>query len=142
MRPCSICIHSQVEDINQDLINGVPIRKVAEIYGLGKSSLHRHQGHILTGQGEEVKTYRDNKEKDNGTSSNVTEYQGNHWKVREEGEKVILYFKNRVIPLIPIGDHYQDKKSKEEFKREGGQWFLGIPYFGWVNLNNVFCFYE
>jgi len=72
----------------------------------------------------------------------VTEYQGNHWKVREEGEEVILYFKNRVVPLTAIDDHFQDPKSKEEFKREGDQWFLGISYFGWVNLDNVFCFYK
>jgi hypothetical protein len=62
--------------------------------------------------------------------------------VKEEGEKVILYFRDRVIPLIPIGDHFQDPKSKEEFKKEGESWHLKIPYHGWVNLNNVFCFYE
>ena len=140
MRPCSICTHSQVEDINQDLINGVPIRKVAEIFGVSKSSLHRHQlEHIgtkgETGQAERI-TGQELKQ-DNGT-----EYQGNHWKVKEEGEKVILYFRDRVIPLIPIGDHYQDPKSKEEFKKEVDQWYLKIPYYGWVNLNNVFCFYE
>lgn len=140
MRPCSICTHSQVEDINQDLINGVPIRKVAEIFGVSKSSLHRHQlEHIgtksETGQAEKI-TGQELKQ-DNGT-----EYQGNHWKVKEEGEKVILYFRDRVIPLIPIGDHYQDPKSKEEFKKEVDQWYLKIPYHGWVNLNNVFCFYE
>ena len=136
MRPCSICTHAQVEEINQDLINGVPIRKVAKKYGVSKSSLHRHQlDHIgtksETGQAEKITG------QDNGT-----EYQGNHWKVREEGEGVILYFKNRVIPLTAIGGHFQDPKSKEEFKREGDKWFLGIPYFGWVNLDNVFCFYE
>jgi len=140
MRPCSICTHSQVEDINQDLINGVPIRKVAEIFGVSKSSLHRHQlEHIgtkgETGQAERI-TGQELKQ-DNGT-----EYQGNHWKVKEEGEGVVLYFKNRVIPLTAIGGHFQDPKSKEEFKREGDKWFLGIPYFGWVNLDNVFCFYE
>ena len=136
MRPCSICTHSQVEEINQDLINGVPIRNVAKKYGVSKSSLHRHQlDHIgtksETGQAEKITG------QDNGT-----EYQGNHWKVREERKGVILYFKNRVIPLTAIGGHFQDPKSKEEFKREGDQWYLGIPYHGWVNLDNVFCFYE
>jgi len=149
MRSCSICTHSQLKEINQDLINGVPIRKVAKIFGVSKSSLHRHQlEHIgITGQAEKItgqdlkrdtiKPYRDTNVKDN-----VTEYQGNHWKVKEEEGKAILYFKDRVVPLIPIGDHYQDPKSKEEFKKEGESWYLKIPYHGWVNLDNVFCFYE
>lgn len=34
-----------VEEINQELINGVSVRKVAE--SLSETSLHRHQGHIL-----------------------------------------------------------------------------------------------
>ena len=126
MRSCSICTHSQLKEINQDLINGVPIRKVAKIFGVSKSSLHRHQlEHIgITGQAEKitgqdlkrdtrgtVKLYRDTNVKDN-----VTEYQGNHWKVREEGGKVILYFKDRVIPLIPIGDHFLDPKVRKNLK--------------------------
>ena len=134
MRSCSICTHSQLKEINQDLINGVPIRKVAERYSLGHMAVQRHKAkHIVTNS--IVTTNQP-------LQPIVTEYQGNHWKVREEGRKVILYFKDRVIPLIPIGDHYQDPKSKEEFKKEGESWYLRIPYHGWVNLDNVFCFYE
>ena len=138
MRPCSICTHNQAEDINQELINGVPVRKIAEKYGISHMAVQRHKAkHIVT-----VSTVTELKPDPNVTSSNVTEYQGNHWKVRKEGEEVILYFKNRVIPLTAIGGHFQDPKSKEKFKREGDKWFLGIPYFGWVNLDNIFCFYE
>ena len=43
MRPCSICAHSQLGDINQDLINGVSVRKIAEKYGVGYRSVYRHK---------------------------------------------------------------------------------------------------
>jgi predicted DNA-binding protein YlxM (UPF0122 family) len=43
MKECSICTHSQLKDINQDLLNGVSVRKIAEKYGVTKSSVYRHQ---------------------------------------------------------------------------------------------------
>jgi len=103
---------------------------------------------------ETTKLYRDTNIKDNGTPQVelehigtvpiVTNFQalGGHWKVVEEDGKVTLYFKQRIISLEPYGGHYHDPKSKEEFKKEGESWYLKIPYHGWVNLDNVFCFYE
>jgi len=49
MRPCSICAHAQVEEINQDLINGVSVRKIAEKYGISHMAVQRHKAkHIVT----------------------------------------------------------------------------------------------
>ena len=166
MKECSICTHSQLKDINQDLLNGVSVRKIAEKYGVTKSSVYRHQlEHLYRDTNVNAKLYRDtnvnitsqhNVTKCNDINSpttpnrythpTVTNSQalGGHWKVIEEAGKVILYFKERIIPIEPYGNHYFDPKSKEEFKKEGNSWFLRIPYFkdGWVNLDNVAGFYE
>jgi len=62
--------------------------------------------------------------------------------VIEDGKKITLYFKDRVIPLESFGNHFWDPKSREEFKKEGDTWYLRIPYHGWVDLDNVICFYQ
>lgn len=177
MKECSICTHSQLKDINQDLLNGVSVRKIAEKYGIGYRSVYRHKTHFLTSQNitsqHNVTKCDDIKcdDKNLPTNSTVTnstvtkcddinspttpnrythptvtnsQALGGHWKIIEEAGKVILYFKERIIPIEPYGNHYFDPKSKEEFKKEGNSWFLRIPYFkdGWVNLDNVAGFYE
>lgn len=48
-RPCSICQHPELAEINAALIDGVSLRVLAEHYGVKRSSLSRHQGaHPLT----------------------------------------------------------------------------------------------
>lgn len=158
MKECSICTHSQLKDINQDLLNGVSVRKIAEKYGIGYRSVYRHKTHFLTSQNitsqHNVTKCDDKKCNDINSPTTPNRYThptvtnsqalGGHWKVIEEAGKVILYFKERIIPIEPYGNHYFDPKSKEEFKKEGNSWFLRIPYFkdGWVNLDNVAGFYE
>jgi cell division ATPase FtsA len=48
-RPCSICIHKQRNEIDNDLNNGNPVATTAKKYGVSKSALlrHRNNGHVL-----------------------------------------------------------------------------------------------
>ena len=153
MKECSICTHSQLENINQELVNGVSVRKIAEKYGISHMAVQRHKTkHIVTSP-------TDIKCNDKNSPATLNRYTqpislhptvttsqalGGHWKVGEEDGKVILYFKERIIPLEPYGKHYFDPQSKEEFKKDGESWYLRIPYYKgeWVNLDNVGCFYE
>ncbi len=49
MKPCKVCSHPQKKEINNALINGEPLRKIAEKYGLGHGSVHRHKiNHLKT----------------------------------------------------------------------------------------------
>lgn len=42
-RPCSICTHNDRESIDKSLVSGESCRKVAESFGIGESSVHRHK---------------------------------------------------------------------------------------------------
>ncbi len=43
---CSICIHSDLEEINKDILAGVSLRNIAERFSVSPTSLHRHKKHI------------------------------------------------------------------------------------------------
>ena len=45
---CSICMHKNVQEIDQDLIKNIPLRKIAERCSVSITALHRHKtkGHI------------------------------------------------------------------------------------------------
>jgi len=47
-QPCSICIHPEREQIDRDLLAGVPLRNIAERCSVSVTALHRHKtgGHI------------------------------------------------------------------------------------------------
>jgi hypothetical protein len=46
-RSCTVCQHKQVEEINKQLINGTPLRNIAEQFAISSTSLHRHkESHI------------------------------------------------------------------------------------------------
>jgi hypothetical protein len=44
-RPCSICIHDACETIDQALADGLSYRSIADVHGVSKSALLRHQQH-------------------------------------------------------------------------------------------------
>ncbi|MDO4356535.1 MAG: hypothetical protein Q4E13_08510 [Clostridia bacterium] len=46
-KTCSVCAHEQSEQITSELVNGVPLRTLAEKYGLSVGALHRHKQHIV-----------------------------------------------------------------------------------------------
>ena len=63
-RKCTICNHIEVESINEAIINGEPLRNIAEHFDVATTSLHRHKEHLPAGmvqakQAEEV-TQADN----------------------------------------------------------------------------------
>ena len=44
---CKICSHKNKFQINEDIIGGMPNRKIANKYGLTPSSVYRHQKNCL-----------------------------------------------------------------------------------------------
>ena len=48
MRRCSVCAHKNRKEIDRELIQGIPYRKVAKKFGFANSTLQYHQraGHI------------------------------------------------------------------------------------------------
>jgi len=51
-RSCSVCSHIQAETINLELARRVPMRTIAEKYGVGLASLARHKQHMPQVQAE------------------------------------------------------------------------------------------
>jgi len=45
-RKCSVCGHIQVKDIDESLVNGIGLRKIAERYALSTTAIHRHKKHL------------------------------------------------------------------------------------------------
>jgi len=45
-RKCSVCEHIQVKDIDELLVNGIGLRKIAERFSLATTSVHRHKKHL------------------------------------------------------------------------------------------------
>jgi len=45
-RKCSVCEHIQVKDIDELLVNGIGLRKIAERFSLSTTSTYRHKAHI------------------------------------------------------------------------------------------------
>ena len=45
-RPCSICAHEHVEEINEMMIRGATYQQIIEKYGGSLSALHRHKQHL------------------------------------------------------------------------------------------------
>jgi hypothetical protein len=39
---CTVCTHEQAAAINRELVRSVPVRDIAQRYGLNKSSVHHH----------------------------------------------------------------------------------------------------
>jgi len=46
MRTCSICSHQQRPEIDRALLEGIPLRDIAERWGVSKTAAHRHKGHV------------------------------------------------------------------------------------------------
>ena len=46
-KTCGICSHSEREFIDVQLVNGTPLRRVAEQYGTSATALHRHKSDHL-----------------------------------------------------------------------------------------------
>lgn len=47
-RACSICAHLKLRDITADLMRRVPYRAIETRYGVSRSALERHMGHVST----------------------------------------------------------------------------------------------
>ena len=47
-RSCSICAREDVEQINQDILSGIPFERLHVKYGASVGALHRHKTHLLT----------------------------------------------------------------------------------------------
>ncbi len=45
-RKCSVCGHIQVKDIDESLVNGTGLRKIAERFSLSTTAVHRHKKHL------------------------------------------------------------------------------------------------
>ena len=45
-RKCSVCGHIQVKDIDESLVNGIGLRKIAERFSLATTSVYRHKNHL------------------------------------------------------------------------------------------------
>lgn len=75
MKDCSICTHPQLEGINQELLNGISVRKIAEKYGVGRMSLERHKvNHLIVNRDKLsiVTSNRDSLNRDTNIKDNVT----------------------------------------------------------------------
>jgi len=46
LRKCSVCEHIQVKDIDESLVNGTGLRKIAERFSLSTTAVHRHKKHL------------------------------------------------------------------------------------------------
>jgi hypothetical protein len=44
---CSVCSHAEVNLINERMLSGVSVRKIAEEFGLGRESVQRHRHNHL-----------------------------------------------------------------------------------------------
>ncbi len=44
---CTVCEHEEINAINEKLITGLPVRKLAEQYSLGRMALSRHRSNHL-----------------------------------------------------------------------------------------------
>lgn len=47
-RMCQVCQHKQLEEINRQILNGTSLRDISGQYGIGRSSISRHKGHLPT----------------------------------------------------------------------------------------------
>lgn len=45
-RKCSVCKHENVDEINKQLLEGVPLRDIAGHFGVSRAALTRHKAHI------------------------------------------------------------------------------------------------
>ncbi len=45
-RKCSVCEHIQVKEIDESLVNGTGLRKIAERFSLSTTAVHRHKKHL------------------------------------------------------------------------------------------------
>jgi len=45
-RKCSVCEHVQIKEIDESLVNGIGLRKIAERFSLSTTSIHRHKKHL------------------------------------------------------------------------------------------------
>ena len=46
-RNCSVCMHPKVEAINLALLSGsLPLRRIADKYGVSVGAVHRHKQHL------------------------------------------------------------------------------------------------
>ena len=45
-KQCTVCAHASAVNINEQLITGVPLDRLAKAHGLTISSLQRHKKHI------------------------------------------------------------------------------------------------
>ena len=46
MKNCTVCTSDRLEEIDQDLVTGIPVRSMETEYGLSKSALDRHRAHL------------------------------------------------------------------------------------------------
>ena len=61
---CSVCTHPDAAAINTELIRSVPVRDIAQRYGLGKSSVHYHGKNHLPRVVEDGANLLDEKKKE------------------------------------------------------------------------------
>lgn len=54
-RACTVCVHPERDRIAADLHQGMPMRQIAEDYGVALASLSRHKQHVDHGNGTEPK---------------------------------------------------------------------------------------
>ncbi len=59
-KPCSVCSHAKLEEIDRALMSGVAYRTLAAQYGLSASALCRHTRHLARYQ-KDIKDYEDRK---------------------------------------------------------------------------------
>jgi len=45
-RKCTICEHEQVEEINKEIVKGIPLRDIANQFNVNHSTIYRHKDHI------------------------------------------------------------------------------------------------
>ncbi len=59
-KPCTVCSHAKLEEIDRALMAGVAYRTLAAQYGLSASALCRHTKHLARYQ-KNIKDYEDRK---------------------------------------------------------------------------------
>jgi hypothetical protein len=59
-KPCSVCSHAKLEEIDRALLADVPYRTLAAQYGLSTSALCRHAKHLARYR-QNIKAYEDRK---------------------------------------------------------------------------------
>ena len=45
-RKCTVCQHLKLKEIDESLVSGMSLRKIAERFSLNTTSLHRHKKHL------------------------------------------------------------------------------------------------